>query len=130
MNKLINNKYCIYCHTNKINGKKYIGQTKQKPENRWVNGKGYKNCTYFYNAIQKYGWDNFEHKILYDNLTLEEANQLEKELIAKYDTMNPEKGYNLRTGGKNSLLSEESKKKIKKITMIIVGKIIICMVNI
>lgn len=51
--------YTIYMHRNKINGKSYIGQTFQKPEERWKNGAGYKSCTYFYAAIQKYGWNNF-----------------------------------------------------------------------
>lgn len=103
-------------HKNKINNKLYIGQTKynQNPNKRWRNGEGYKRCTHFYNAIQKYGWDNFEHEILYDNLTLEEANQLEEKLIAEYDTMNPDKGYNLKSGGENNLLSEKSKRKISE----------------
>lgn len=49
----------IYLHRNKSNGKVYIGQTIQSIENRWKNGNGYKPCTYFYKAIQKYGWENF-----------------------------------------------------------------------
>ena len=57
----------IYLHRNKINNKVYIGQTIQSPEERWKNGNGYKGCYYFYNAIQKYGWDNFEHIILEQN---------------------------------------------------------------
>mgnify|MGYP002658749408 CR=1 FL=1 len=58
--------YCVYKHTNKINGKVYIGQSSNIKE-RWSRkGTCYKGCTYFYNAIQKYGWDNFEHIILKD----------------------------------------------------------------
>ena len=65
-------KYTVYVHINKINHKKYIGITKQKPEDRWgKNGENYKESPHFYAAIQKYGWDNFEHIILKENLTKE-----------------------------------------------------------
>ena len=68
------NNYTIYIHKNKINNKVYIGQTSQNPKKRWDNGRGYQSSPKFYNAILKYGWDNFEHIILYTNLTLEQAN--------------------------------------------------------
>ena len=48
--------WIIYKHTNNVNGKVYVGQTKQAIKERWRNGKGYKNNLYFYNSIQKYGW--------------------------------------------------------------------------
>ena len=54
-------KYCVYVHTNKANGKKYIGITCRNPEVRWRNGAGYKRHPKFYAAIQKYGWDGFTH---------------------------------------------------------------------
>lgn len=106
--------WCVYCHTNLINGKKYIGQTSQKPEQRWASGRGYKGSPHFWNAIQKYGWDNFSHEILYDNLTLDEANQLEVQLIAEYNTLDENYGYNVETGGKNGShpITQETKEKI------------------
>ena len=64
-----NNNYCVYMHTNKINGKRYVGQTCKKPEYRWVNGKGYKGSPHFFSAIQKYGWNNFEHQIIAEKLS-------------------------------------------------------------
>lgn len=64
-------------------------------------GNGYINCIHFYNAIQKYGWDNFEHIVLIENLSLEMANIIEDELIKKYNTMNSLYGYNMVSGGKN-----------------------------
>lgn len=91
-------------HRNKINNKVYIGQTVQDYlQDRWKNGKGYKTCYYFYNAIQKYGWDNFEHIVLEqnENWTQEELNNKEKYYIAKYKSNNPEYGYNITDGGAN-----------------------------
>ena len=69
--------YTVYKHVSP-SGKQYIGITKWDVEKRWSNGEGYKQCSYFYNAIQKYGWDNFEHIILYTNLSREKACEIEK----------------------------------------------------
>ena len=97
-------------HINKINNKVYIGKTCQEPEVRFgSNGCGYRACPHFYNAIKKYGWDNFDHKILYEGLSLEEANRLEKQTINQFDSRNPEKGYNIRIGG-DGFQSEDSKR--------------------
>ena len=105
-------KYIVYMHRNKINNKVYIGQTCQKPEKRWNCGRGYNTSPRFYNAILKYGWDNFEHIILYTGLTLEQANFYEKQLIRQYNATNEEYGYNISSGGKNFTHSEETKQKI------------------
>lgn len=112
--------YCIYCHTNKINGKKYIGQTHDYKKRCFPSN--YKGCTKFYFAIQKYGWDSFEHTIIEDNLTLEQANEREEYYIKLYNTI--EDGYNLKSGGLNNELSEESKQKISD--KILTKKPIIC----
>lgn len=109
--------YCVYKHTSP-NGKVYIGITGQKPKYRWDNGNGYKQNTYFYNAIQKYGWENFEHEILFTELTKEDACTKEKELITLYDSTNRNKGYNLSVGGELSalgaILSDETRRKMSK----------------
>lgn len=113
--EIYNDTYCVYIHTNKIDGKKYVGQTVygNNPNKRWKNGKGYKGSTYFYNAIKKYGWDNFEHEIVASNLTKKEADTFERLLIDKLDLTNMENGYNLETGGSfYKKISEETKKKI------------------
>lgn len=93
-----NDKYIVYMHISPSN-KKYIGITHQKPSLRWRSkGQGYKQSPVFYAAIQKYGWENFSHSILYKNLTYEEACEKEKELIKLYNTLVPN-GYNVDEGG-------------------------------
>lgn len=107
--------YCVYIHTNKINGKKYIGITSQDPERRWKNGAGYKGCSYFYNAIQKYGWDNFYHDIVASGLSKEDACFLEMKYISELKTNQEEFGYNLLTGGSAGTHSDITKEKLRKI---------------
>lgn len=109
--------YIVYQHKNKINGKIYIGITMQKPEQRWRYGEGYKTSPHFYAAIQKYGWDNFEHNILFQNLTKEEACKKEQELIAKFNSINREFGYNSTSGGEIFVMNEETKQKISQAMM-------------
>ena len=95
--------WCIYAHINKINGKIYIGISKDT-KNRWQEGRGYKNCRYFYYAVQKYGWDMFDHIILITDLSKELADIAEINLIKKYDTTNSKNGYNLASGGSGVVL--------------------------
>lgn len=97
--------------------KRYIGITKVKVENRWANGKGYRKQSYFYRAIEKYGWNNFEHIIIARGLTEDEAKWLEIELIREWDTTNRDKGYNLTLGGEGTngwIPSKETKQKMSE----------------
>lgn len=92
-------KWCVYIHTNKINGKKYIGITSNSVEQRWgMDGNGYKGQM-FYNAILKYGWDGFTHEVVNSDIGEDEAKGLEIELISKYQANTREYGYNLTGGG-------------------------------
>ena len=123
--------YMHKCPNNKV----YIGITSTTTNRRWNNGKSYSGSRYFNNAIHKYGWDNIEHTILYENLTKDEACQKEIELIQKYKSNNPDYGYNLSAGGdcgnyghkqskefcqmmsqlhKGKIVSEETREKIRK----------------
>lgn len=98
--------WCVYKHTNLINKKSYIGITSQKPIYRWGHeGHNYLNQSKFFNAINKYGWDNFSHEILFANLTKSEALQKEAELIIEYDCIN--NGYNCITKYDEQLYSKE-----------------------
>lgn len=111
----------IYAHINKQNNKAYVGQTIRELNIRFGNnGDNYKHNrnTLFYDAIQKYGWNNFEHKIIYtieseskDDLLLA-LNSLEEQEILKYNSCNMEYGYNIECGGKNASKSDTTKQKI------------------
>lgn len=110
-----NESFCVYMHKLRSDGRVYIGQTYNVHQRWYAQGKKYRRCTHFWNAIQKYGWDSFEHIILEDNLSKEEADYYEDYYIAIYDSMNPEHGFNLRYGGSHGKLSEETKKLLSKI---------------
>lgn len=97
--QLSTNHYLVYKHT-APNGKVYIGITGFDPQYRWLNnGRGYKHQTTFFNAIIKYGWINFQHEILFENLTEEEALDKEEELIQQYKSYDRRYGYNVSLRG-------------------------------
>ena len=95
---MLEKKYIVYMHI-VPNGKKYIGITCNNINKRWRKGKGYWSNEYFTNAINKYGWDNIQHLILFDNLSKKEAECKEKELINFHKTYKREYGYNIEKGG-------------------------------
>ena len=65
-------------YTNKINNKKYIGITKNTLSRRaGKDGIEYRECPKYWNAIQKYGWENFVCEVLEENLTPDEAKEKE-----------------------------------------------------
>lgn len=108
--------YSVYIHTNRINGKRYVGISRTKPEYRWRNGEGYKRQPHFYSAIQEYGWENFDHFILEVD-TEELMYQLEQQYIAYYKTTDRRYGYNKSFGGESgAYLGKDcySKEYIKK----------------
>ena len=100
--------YSVYKHVNRMNNKVYIGITKQSPTVRWgTNGSNYKSSPHFYLAIQKYGWNTFDHIICFENLSEKEAGEKEKQLIALYQADNPLYGYNLTSGGEKAFKMSE-----------------------
>jgi len=109
----------IYILTNKINGKKYVGQTLRNDINiRWkehMNNKNNNTC--ISKAFNKYNIKNFKFQIIcicFD----EDCNKYEIDYIKKYNTISPN-GYNLESGGNNSkchpdtikLISQKMKEK-------------------
>lgn len=121
--------YTVYMHICKETGKTYVGITGQKPKNRWGNGLGYKtyknNENYFYNAIKKHGWENFEHILLFQNKTKEEAERLEILYINILLSNNRTYGYNIANGGNyGGKHSKETKLKLRESNRNIAPKVI------
>lgn len=114
--------YKIYCILNKINNKRYIGQTCQKFENRiyrhFSDLKKNKHVNDFLQrSYNKHGKDAFEYFILENNIdNLSESNNREKYYIDFYNTLNEESGYNLMYHHSHPML-EKTKQKIKKTSL-------------
>lgn len=93
--------YIVYQYTNMVNGKRYVGITKQGSiSRRFKNGYGYfKRCPHLGDAIQKYGWDSFKKEVIAYGCSKSEAEALEIELIALGNLTDPKNGYNIKSGG-------------------------------
>lgn len=111
-NKIEINTYKVYRHVSP-SGKIYVGITRTELSKRWSSGTGYKLQKVFYNAIKKYGWENFKHELLFDNLNEISAKCIEIDLIYYYKRLGI--SYNITDGGESKsgyVVSEETKKKI------------------
>jgi group I intron endonuclease len=109
----------IYMINNKINNKKYIGQTTRSLNKRIYEYKAAYKYNKFYNqhllgAFQKYGWDNFEFSIIDTAQTIEELNAKEIRYIIQYQTTDKTKGYNIESGGDNAIPDIETLNKMSK----------------
>lgn len=110
----------IYVIKNLINNKQYVGQTVDV-EKRWkehkLNAKrGTDTTIYLYNAMKEYGIDNFEFRVIEENIRLDEINDKEEYWIKELDTLRPN-GYNLTLGGegtKGYIMSDDTKHLISK----------------
>ena len=102
--------YCLYLIT--LNGKKYVGQTNYTTA-RFSKHRTTPGCTYFYNSIHLYGWENANVEILLVDLTLEEANRLETHYIDISGTLAPD-GYNLKRGGDSHEWSDEAREALSE----------------
>lgn len=93
--------WSVYIHT-APNGKVYVGATSRPPKERWKYGHGYRGNIPFYADIKLFGWNNIKHEVVCQGLDEEQAYEMEVELIQKYNSSDPRKGYNRTYGGKGS----------------------------
>jgi group I intron endonuclease len=95
----------IYIATNKVNGKKYVGQTVRPVKTRWQRHLAAarfseQGCRALNCAIRKYGAESFELTIiaLPEGSTQDDLNLAERETIKRENSRAPH-GYNLWIGG-------------------------------
>lgn len=111
----------LYCITNLINNKVYIGQTIDVSK-RWSDHrKAFNNLNptqIIHHAMIKYGIENFLFEVIASCNTQDNANELETLLVSQYDShISAGKGYNATLGGMNSPKTDQWKKKISDILM-------------
>ena len=112
-------KWLVYKHISP-SGRVYIGITHLTLAQRWIRGNGYKKCPIFFNAILKYGWDNIEHKVLIDNLTKEQASEVEQQLIKYYKSIG--KSYNITDGGEGTVGYKHTDSYKERMRLLQLGK--------
>lgn len=104
----------IYKVTNTITSEIYIGQTIKTLDRRWGDHCSLgSNCRFLSRAIQKYGKENFTIEQIDSAESMNELNEKEIHWIGFYNCMAPN-GYNLKGGGDNGFLSQDTKDKIGK----------------
>ena len=102
----------VYCITNLINGKRYIGKSNY-PEARWRKHQRSVDGYYLHSSIRKYGIDNFEFEVIAEFSSEEAAFLAENKLIAILRTNDKNRGYNLNEGGRGgSNPSPETRKRM------------------
>lgn len=94
-----------YIIKNKVNGKRYVGQTTQTLKSRFASFP-YSHNKYIVEDCEKYGKESFIVDIM--PCYLDALDNMEKDLIETFDTTNPEKGYNVQSGGSNTNPTEDS----------------------
>jgi len=101
----------VYVITNKINGRKYVGQTRNKVCCRWNAHKNNKTSL-LGKAIIKYGLHNFIFTEIVTCFDMDSLNYFEKYFIEHFNTVRPS-GYNLTTGGNNYTFDDSTKEKMR-----------------
>ena len=105
----------VYKLTNTVNGKNYIGQTKNSVEKRFRDHTYAKSA--IGDAIRKYGKDKFTKEILAVCESREELNACELRFISEYKSNDPNFGYNRTGGGGVNVVSKRSGKIITEAFM-------------
>ena len=104
--------YVVYQHISP-EGKIYTGITSDVSK-RWANGYGYRSNPEFFADIQKFGWDKFQHNVLQDSLSKDEAEEFEGIYTRLSKSNTPEHGYNKAEHGTSGYSDEYKEEQIIK----------------
>ena len=96
-------------------GKVYVGITSQPVMRRWNHGNGYRYHPELWAKIQSHGWESIDKEIVAEGMDKSTACKLEQELIKRFDSTNPDRGYNKELGGiaKEKLVSITIRNKLR-----------------
>lgn len=101
----------LYKITNKINNKKYIGITNSYKRRFRQHKTNHNPNSLICKAIQKYGENNFIFEVLKENLSIQQACQLEQQYIKNENSLVPN-GYNISKGGNINIGSSNGRAKL------------------
>jgi group I intron endonuclease len=110
-------KYQIYIFQNKLNNKIYVGQTvdfERRVKTHFKNAKGNHKNLYFYGALRKHGFENFNYFVIEDLSSFEEMNEAEKFWIEYFRSWDKNFGYNLTFGGEGSIPNSATREKMRQ----------------
>lgn len=104
----------IYKITNTVNNKIYIGLTTATLRQRWLN---HKHCIksdprHLYASMRKYGVDKFTIEEIDRADNLEDLGKLEAYYIEKFNSRDPNIGYNISAGGETNQLDDNARARL------------------
>jgi group I intron endonuclease len=105
----------VYCVTNRMNRRQYVGQTSRSlQERKREHEKDVVRLSRkmpISRAVNKYGREVFDWEVLCECQNQEELNEKEKFFISSLNTLVPN-GYNVHEGGSPGELSKETREKL------------------
>ena len=112
--------FVVYVWFNNINGKIYIGKTKNLQQRTYEHKKDTQAGSIYpiHKAIRKYSINNFTIEKLFESSNEDVTYEYERVLIKLFDSRNRDIGYNISEGGRGNkgfVVTERCKEKYRKL---------------